>query len=105
MTLARLRRRLPAAVVALVVAVAVLAAVAPAFAATTTVTQSDCDNGRIKDTHGNTITGKRCDRLVGKRVKLAKTGFEAWWLVAGGVACLGGAVALRVRRRPAVQPG
>lgn len=91
------------ALVALASTLAVLVAAAPATAATSTVTQADCDAGRIKDKDGNTISGKRCERLIGKRVKqvtLADTGFDAWWLVVGGVACIGGAAALRIRRRP-----
>ncbi len=87
--------------VAVVAAVAMLVVAAPAFGqGTSVVTQADCDAGRIKDRQGNTIRGERCERLIGRRVNLANTGFEAWWLVIGGVACIGGAVALRVRRRP-----
>jgi LPXTG-motif cell wall-anchored protein len=100
MTLVR-RLRGTAALLALVTAVALVVTAAPAAAQeTSTVTQADCDAGRIKDKQGNTLRGERCERFVGRRVRLAQTGFEAWWLLLGGVACVGGAVALRVRRRP-----
>ena len=105
MTLVR-RFRGTAALVALVTAVALVVTAAPAMAqSTSTVTQADCDAGRIKDKQGNTLSGERCERLIGKRVRLAQTGFEAWWLLLGGVACIGGSVALRVRRRPTPQLG
>lgn len=105
MTLVR-RLRGMAALLALVTAVALVVTAAPAVAQeTSTVTQADCDAGRVKDRQGNTLRGERCERLVGRRVRLAETGFEAWWLLLGGVACIGGAVALRVRRRPGPQLG
>ena len=105
MTLVR-RFRGIAALVALVAVVALVVTAAPAMAqSTSTVTQADCDAGRIKDKQGNTLSGERCERLIGQRVRLAQTGFEAWWLLLGGVACIGGAVALRVRRRPTPQLG
>ena len=100
MTLVRRRFRGMAALVALVTAVALIATAAPAMAQTSTVTQADCDAGRIKNKQGETISGAACEKLIGQRVRLAQTGFEAWWLLVGGVACIGGAVALRVRRRP-----
>jgi LPXTG-motif cell wall-anchored protein len=87
-----------ATLVALVTAVALIATASPAMAATSTVTQADCDAGRIKNKQGETLRGAACERLIGQRVQLAQTGFEAWWLLLGGVACIGGAVALRVRR-------
>jgi LPXTG-motif cell wall-anchored protein len=105
MTLVR-RFRGMLALAALVTAVALVVTAAPAMAqGTSTVTQADCDAGRIKDKQGNTLSGERCERLIGQRVRLAQTGFEAWWLLLGGVACIGGAVALRVRRRPTPQLG
>jgi hypothetical protein len=105
MTLVR-RLRGPAALLALVTAVALVVTAAPAAAQkTSTVTQADCDAGRIKDRQGNTLRGERCERFIGRRVRLARTGFEAWWLLAGGVVCVGGAVALRVRRRPVTRLG
>ena len=91
------------ALVAVASALAVLVVAAPATAATATITKADCEAGRIRDKQGNTISGERCARLVGRRAKevtLADTGFDAWWLVVGGVACIGGAAALRIRRRP-----
>jgi LPXTG-motif cell wall-anchored protein len=105
MTLVR-RLRGMAALLALVTAVALAVTAAPAAAQkTSTITQADCDAGRIKDKQGNTLRGERCERLIGRRARLAQTGFEAWWLLVGGVACIGGAVALRVRRRPAPELG
>lgn len=105
MTLVR-RLRGTAALLALVTAVALVVTAAPAMAQnTSTVTQADCDAGRIKDKQGNTLRGERCERLIGQRVRLAQTGFEAWWLLVGGVVCIGGAAALRVRRRPTPQLG
>jgi hypothetical protein len=103
MTLVRRRFRGLATLVALVTAVALIATAAPAMAATSTVTQADCDAGRIKNKQGETLRGEACERLIGKRVQLAETGFEAWWLLLGGVACIGGAIALRVRPRPSPQ--
>ncbi len=101
MTLLRRRFRGMATLVALVTAVALIVTAAPAMAQTSTVTQADCDAGRIKNKQGETLRGAACERLIGQRVQLAQTGFEAWWLLLGGVACIGGAVALRVRRSPA----
>lgn len=106
MTLVRRRLRGMIALVALVTAVALVVTAAPAMAqGSSTVTQADCDAGRIKDKQGNTLSGERCERLIGRRVRLAQTGFEAWYLLLGGVACIGGAAALRVRRRPTPQLG
>jgi LPXTG-motif cell wall-anchored protein len=104
MTLLRRRFRGMAALVALVAAVALVATAAPAMAqSTSTVTQADCNAGRIKDKQGNTLSAEKCKALIGQRVRLAQTGFEAWWLLLGGVVCIGGAAALRVRRRPSQQ--
>ena len=105
MTLVR-RFRGMVALCALVTAVALVVTAAPVMAqSTSTVTQADCDAGRIKDKQGNTLKGERCERLIGQRVRLAQTGFEAWYLLLGGVACIGGAAALRMRRRPTPQLG
>ena len=98
------RRMLVLAALAAAVALA-LTPVAGAAEKTAKVTQADCDAGRVKDKRGNTLRGERCERNIGKRVRLAETGFEAWWLLAGGIACIGGAAALRVRRRPSPQLG
>jgi LPXTG-motif cell wall-anchored protein len=98
MTLVRRRFRGMAALVALVTAIALVATASPAMAQTSTVTQADCDAGRIKNKQGETLRGEACERLIGQKVRLAQTGFEAWWLLVGGVALMGGGVALRMRR-------
>lgn len=97
------RRRLSGmlALVVLVATVGVLATAIPAMAQKSKVTQADCNAGRIKDRQGDTISRDRCEALIGQSVDLADTGFEAWMVGLGGVALLGGAVALQVRRRPA----
>lgn len=106
MTLVRRRFRGMAALVALVCMVALVVTAAPAMGqSSSTVTQADCNAGRIKDKQGNTLSGERCERLIGQRVRLAQTGFEAWYLLVGGLVCIGGAAALRVRRRPTPQLG
>ena len=96
------RRRLAGllALVVLVASMSVLATAVPAFGAKSTVTQADCNAGRIKDRNWNTITRARCEALIGQSVDLASTGFEAWMVGLGGITLLGGAVALQVRRRP-----
>lgn len=100
MTLVR-RFRGMAALVAIVSAIALVATAAPAMAqGTSTVTQADCDAGRIKNKQGETLRGEACEKLIGQRVALAQTGFEAWMFLLGGVALMGGAVVLRVRRSP-----
>jgi LPXTG-motif cell wall-anchored protein len=105
MTLVR-RFRGMATLVALVTCVALVVTAAPAMAqSTSTVTQADCDAGRIKNKQGETLRGEACEKLIGQRVQLAQTGFEAWWLLLGGVALMGGAVALRVRKTPSPQLG
>ena len=88
--------------VALGALVAVMAVGAPAYGSshgggTSEVTQADCDAGRIKDKQGNTITGDRCKRLIGQRVNLADTGFDAWLIALVGAGLIGGAVVLRRR--------
>jgi hypothetical protein len=99
-------RRLRVALALLVATGAlVFAPAAVAAEKTAKITQADCDAGRIKDKRGNTLRGERCERYIGQRARLAETGFEAWWLLAGGIGCIGAAAALRVRRRPAPQLG
>ena len=86
-----------AALVAVVAILAVLATAVPAFGATSTVTQQDCNAGRITR-NGQVLSRAQCEKLIGQRVNLATTGFDAWILIVGGVACLGVAFALRTRR-------
>lgn len=89
--------------VALGALVAVMAVSAPAYAQDTSeVTQADCDSGRIKDKSGNTISGDKCKALIGQRVDLADTGFDAWLIALLGAGLVGGAVVLR--RRSATGP-
>src|SRR3954470_10559656 len=87
-----------AALVAIVVLMVPLAVAGTALASTSTITQQDCDQGTIKDKSGNTIPKARCERLVGKQVQLAGTGFEVWIVAAAGVACLAGAAFFGLRR-------
>src|SRR3954471_22533376 len=54
---------------------------------TSVVTQADCNAGRITR-NGHTLSSADCERLIGQRVNLAGTGFEAWLLVAGGALLL-----------------
>jgi hypothetical protein len=65
---------------------------------TSLITQADCNAGRITR-HGRTLSRAECQRLIGQRVNLAGTGFEAWIFGVAGGACLLAAAALR-RRRP-----
>ena len=94
------RRRLSGvlALVVLITTLGVVGTAAPAIAQRSTVTQEDCDQGRIRDRQGNVIRGERCERLIGQRVNLADTGFEAWLIALGGFALIGGAALVRVRR-------
>ena len=97
------RRRAARTLAALAVLVALtvpLAVAGSALASTSTITQSDCDQGTIKDTSGQAIPKARCEKLIGKRVQLAGTGFNVLPLVLGGAACLGGAAFFGLRRRP-----
>jgi LPXTG-motif cell wall-anchored protein len=95
--------------VALGALVAVMAVAAPAYGSshessdTSEVTQADCDAGRIKDKQGNTISGEKCENLIGQRVNLADTGFDAWLIALLGTGLIGGAVVLR--RRSETGPG
>ena len=91
-----------AALVAIVVLMVPLAVAGTAFASTSTITQQDCEQGTIKDKSGNSVPKARCEKLVGKQVQLAGTGFEVWIVALAGVACLGGAAWFGLRRtRPA----
>jgi hypothetical protein len=65
---------------------------------TSVITQADCDNRRIRR-QGRTLTTDECEKLIGQRVSLANTGFEAWIFGLGGAVCLLAAVGLR-RSRP-----
>jgi hypothetical protein len=87
-----------AVLVALVALMVPLVVAGAALASSSTITQQDCDKGTIKDKDGNTIPKERCERLIGKRVALAGTGFEVWVVAAAGVACLGGAAFFGLRR-------
>jgi hypothetical protein len=96
-----------AALLALVALMLPLAVAGTAFAqstSTSTITQTDCEQGTIRDESGQPISQERCERLVGKQVALAGTGFEVWPLVAVGAACLAGAAFFGLRRTGAVRP-
>jgi LPXTG-motif cell wall-anchored protein len=71
----------------------------PVAAQTSTITQADCDAGRITQ-NGKTISGSACEARIGQKVNLASTGFEAWMLGVGGVVLMGGAAVVLMRRRP-----
>ena len=97
------RRRATRGLAALLALVALMLPLAVAGAAfgqssTSTITQQDCEQGTIRDQSGQPISQERCERLVGKQVELAGTGFEVWPLVAVGAACLAGAAFLGLRR-------
>src|SRR3954452_607729 len=87
-----------AALVAIVVLMVPLAVAGTALASTSTITQQDCEQGTIKDKAVNSIPKARCEKLIGKQVQLAGTGFEVWIVAAAGVACLGGAAWFGLRR-------
>jgi LPXTG-motif cell wall-anchored protein len=80
-----------------------LAFAAPASAQKSTVTQADCDAGNITR-NGEQISKAQCEALIGQRVNLASTGFEAWMLGLGGIVLIGGSVVVLRRRRPMGQP-
>ncbi len=95
-------RRAPralAALAAVAALVAMLAVAAPASAQTSTITRQDCLKGTIRDRNGNPIPRERCLKLVGRRVRLAGTGFDVRLIGIGGVACIAAAAALGLRRR------
>ncbi len=101
------RRRATRGAVALMALVALMLPLAVASTAsaqsTSTITQQDCDQGTIRDESGQPISKDRCERLVGKQVDLAGTGFEVWPLVAVGAACLAGAAFFGLRRGPGLR--
>jgi hypothetical protein len=96
--------RMLAALAAIVALAAPLALAGTALAQTSDITQSDCDQGTIRDKSGQVISKARCEQLIGKQVQLASTGFEVWPLIAGGVVLLVGAAALTFRRSSPVRP-
>ena len=87
----------------LVAALGAMTFASTAAAQTSEVTQEDCDAGRITR-NGKQLSQAQCEALIGQRVNLAQTGFEAWILGLGGLALMaaGGVVVLR-RRGPARQ--
>ena len=89
--------------VAMLGALAIAAPAASAQEGTKVVTQEDCDAGNITR-NGRQLSQEECEALIGQRVSLAETGFEAWILGLGGLALMaaGGVVVLR-RRGPARQ--
>lgn len=95
-------RRAARPLIAVVIAVALVASLAgTAMANTGTISQTDCNQGTIKDTSGTSISKSRCEALIGKSVKLAGTGLDLWPIAIAGVACVAGAAALTLRpRRP-----
>lgn len=64
-----------------------------------TITQADCDAGRITQ-NGQRLSQEACEARIGQKVRLADTGFEAWIIGLGGVALMAGAGMVLVRRRP-----
>jgi LPXTG-motif cell wall-anchored protein len=101
MTLRTGRRAL--ALFMLVAALGALSFAGPASAQTSVVTQEDCDAGRITR-NGKQLSKSECEALIGQRVNLAQTGFEAWILGLGGLALMAaGAVVVLRRRGPARQ--
>ena len=96
--------RMFAALVAIVALAAPLALSGVALAQTSGITQSDCNQGTIRDKSGQPISKARCEQLIGKQVQLASTGFDVVPLVAGALVLLTGAAALTFRRRSPVRP-
>ena len=94
----RSARRL-SAILAVAVLGAMLMAV-PAMAQQSTVTQADCDAGRITQ-NGKKLSQEACEARIGQNARLADTGFEAWIVGLGGVALMAGAGMVLMRRRPA----
>lgn len=96
MSYAANRRALRALALVLLAGVLALSTgAATALAEQSTITRQDCDQGRIHDRSGHAIDAARCQKLIGKSITLASTGFEAWIVGAAGVACLAGAFLLR----------
>jgi|1185.fasta_scaffold261433_2 LPXTG-motif cell wall-anchored protein len=91
------------ALIAVVVVMGALALASSAMAATSVVTQQDCNSGNITR-HGQKLTQSQCEALIGQRVNLASTGFPAWALLLGGVGLVGVAGVLVIRRRPQMGP-
>ena len=89
--------------VSAIFAVAMLGALfmaVPALADDSEITQADCDAGRITQ-NGQKLSQSECESRIGQRVRLADTGFEAWIVGLGGIALMGGAGFVLMRRRPA----
>jgi LPXTG-motif cell wall-anchored protein len=82
-----------------VAALGIMLMAVPAVAQTSTITQADCDAGRITQ-NGKPISKDACQARIGQKVNLASTGFEAWMLGLGGIALMGGATVVLMRRRP-----
>jgi hypothetical protein len=93
-------RRVLLALAAVAATIAALSVAPPAMAqsSTSTVTQADCNAGRIVR-NGVRLSQAECNRLVGQRVPFARSGMDAWIFVVLGAAFLGGAVVLVRQRR------
>ena len=89
--------------IAVLVVMGALALASSAMAATSTVTQEDCNSGNITR-NGQRLTQSQCEALIGQRVNLASTGFPAWALLLGGVGLVGVSGFLVIRRRPQTGP-
>jgi LPXTG-motif cell wall-anchored protein len=87
------------ALVAVIAVMGSLVLASVAMATTSTVTQADCNSGNITR-NGQKLSQAECEKLIGQRVNLASTGFPAWALLLGGVALVGVAGVLVIRRRP-----
>jgi LPXTG-motif cell wall-anchored protein len=85
-------------VLVLAVALGALTFAGTAAAQTSVVTQEDCDAGRITR-NGKQLSQSECEALIGQRVNLAQTGFEAWILGIGGLALMAAGGVLVLRRR------
>ena len=92
------------ALVAVIAVMGSLVLASVAMAATSTVTQADCNAGTITR-NGQKLSQAECEKLIGKRVNLASTGFPAWALLVAGVGLVGVAGVLVIRRRPQSTPG
>jgi hypothetical protein len=85
------------ALAAVAVTITALSVAPPAMAQRSTITQADCDAGRIVR-RGVRLSRAECQRLIGQRVPFARSGMDAWIFLVLGAAALGGAFVL-VRRR------
>ena len=92
-----------AAIAAMTALLASLATAGVALAASSTITQKDCNQGTIRDQSGQPIPKSRCEMLIGKPVRLASTGFDLWPLTIAGVLCVAGAGVLTLRGRRTVR--